>query len=462
MSRFHGETDTIAARATPPGEGAIAVVRISGPLSHSIMNKCFKKHARDNSDKYNYITLGFFFHPEKKNPIDEVFRVLFRSPHSYTGEDSAEIYCHGSPAVVSGILEALFSLGARHAEPGEFTRRAFLNGKMDLTEAEAVCDLIRARTDKAARLAFKQLEGGLAQKVRAIRQKVISASAEIEASLDFPDESGNYHPDKIIRELSDARQDILDLLEQGRKARIYRKGAKVVLTGRPNTGKSSLFNDLLKMERAIVTAHPGTTRDSIEGTVDLEGCPVTFVDTAGIRTDAGEIERLGMDRTHREMSQADLVLFLIDISEPLLPEDFKILNRLEDQDMILILNKCDLKRQLKDSELDDFRVKASHEVKVSALTGDGLRELEREIIDMLLSDAQAEENEIVTNERHNNLLSQSADELFAAIEGLHENRFEELIMINLREASLFLARITGEETGDEVLDVIFSRFCIGK
>lgn len=455
------ETDTIAARATSSGEGAIAIIRVSGPEAFTIIEKCFNPYKK-SAAKFNSMTLGRFVNPQNDSFIDEVFVVFFQKPLSYTGEDAGEIHCHGSSVISTRILEILCNMGARLAEPGEFTKRAFLNGKMDLTQAEAVCDLIRAQTDKAAALALKQLKGELHQKITDVKNNIVTVSSELESRLDFPEEDLNNQNSKAILEiLFNAGKEMEKMIHQGENARIFRKGARVAILGKPNTGKSSLFNALLRMERAIVTPHPGTTRDSIEGTVDLKGCPVTYIDTAGIHHTDHQIEILGIERTKREIARADLILFLIDGSIPLTQEDFDIFQIISKSPFILVLNKIDLIQCVLKDDLVSIENKAIKSMHTSALNGDGIEFLETAISDFLIAETDIEDA-LVTNERHLTHLVKARDALTNAMEAIHKGVAEELIMVDIRETLHHLSLITGEEIDEEILEAIFRRFCIGK
>ncbi|HPB31059.1 MAG TPA: tRNA uridine-5-carboxymethylaminomethyl(34) synthesis GTPase MnmE [Candidatus Sumerlaeota bacterium] len=463
MTRCAPDTDTIAARATAAGEAAIAIIRLSGPRAISIARRCFRPHNPER-DKSYHMTLGLFINPASGDVVDEIFCVHFPSPHSYTGEDCVEIHGHGGPATVGAILDILYREGARPAQPGEFTRRAFLNGRMDLSAAEAVCDLIQARTERAARIALRQVQGGLAQALKSVRDGLLSLSAGIEARLDFPVETSE-EKDKgqfLLDELHGIVEIIHELLQQGKRGRLFRRGARVVILGRPNTGKSSLFNGLLRMERAIVTPHPGTTRDTIEGSVDMDGCPVTFVDTAGLRSSPDEVEALGMDRARAEAQKADLLILLLDCSEPLQDEDRDILNHLGPAPCILALNKTDLPEEISEEALLPFRERADMCVMISALTGAGLPEMEGAILALLAKDGAWDEDALVTADRHIALLEETRASLLSAMSGLEQGMYDELVMVDIRRALLGLSRITGEEVSDEILSLIFSRFCIGK
>ncbi len=466
--------DTIVARATPPGEGAIAIIRISGPATLSLIEKCFQPN-NDASLRHNYLTLGCFVDPDDApvpdgasvpddaSVIDEVFCVLFKKPHSYTGEDAAEIHCHGGSTIVARGLDVLCRLGARMAQPGEFTKRAFLNGKIDLTRAEAVCDLIRSQTQKAATLALRQLQGKLSHKLKTMRQDIVMVSAEIEARLDFPEEElGAMDTSSLLNTIDNVLDTLGALIREGIGARIYQKGARIVLAGKPNTGKSSLFNTLLGRERAIVTPHPGTTRDSIEGTADLSGYPVTYVDTAGLRKEAAEIEKLGIARTESEVARADLILFLIDNSIPLDSEDYGILQQLGNARFLLVINKIDLPEMVNENAINTFKEKAVRIIRASALTGEGIDLLEQAMAHYLLSDTAASEDALVTNERHIELLRKAAASLKNARDGIAARIPEELVMVDIRQCLNTLGQTTGEYVNEEILDNIFSRFCIGK
>ena len=454
--------DTIAARATPPGEGGIAIIRISGSGAFPLVQKCFHS-SRDPLENHNQLIFGQFIDPADGSLIDQALCVVFPQPHSYTGEDVAEIHCHGSPAVITRGLDILCSQGARMAEPGEFTKRAFLNGNMDLTRAEAVCDLIRSRTEKSARLALRQLGGGLYKKIQNVKQNILTVAAEIEARLDFPEEELGQRDDAVIlKTIDEILQQLRLLIQNGRRARIFRLGARVVIVGKPNTGKSSLFNALIRMERAIVTPHPGTTRDFIEGTVDLEGCPVSYVDTAGLHQTRDEVEILGIRRAMDELTQADLILFLLDSATPIDQKDFHILEHIREAPYFLVLNKNDLPNRQRPEYLAPFEEKAKQVVRLSALTGENVKTLESGVVKFLLSGITLSEDTLTVSERHTQLLRKAARALETAQKGFISGIHEELLMIDIREGLQNLARITGEESDDELLDVVFSRFCIGK
>lgn len=462
--------DTIVARATPPGEGAIAIVRMTGHGALDIV-KCVFQPARARGAvariKSNVLTLGAITDPGTGERIDTVLLALMRAPRSYTGEDVVEIHCHGGPTVVRRIIELLASKGARLAEPGEFTRRAFLNGRLDLAQAEAVCDLIQASTDVARTIALRQLNGQLSAVITGLRNRLIDVAAEIEASLDFPDEQ-IPEPDfrTMQKAVCEVQEKIEELLREGKRGCLYREAARIVFVGRPNTGKSSLFNALLRRERAIVTPHPGTTRDSIEGTVDLAGVPLTYVDTAGIQPPRDDIELASARRRESEMETADLALFLVDVSEPLQPEDFACYEAVKHASTICVLNKIDLPEQLDQKEVQSALAIPENVpfARVSALNRAGLEALETLLIRKLVEEPHGTESEgvLVSNMRHITALGQINQSILRVLQGLENRVSGDLIMVDLNDAIAGLGGIIGLSIDSEILDRIFSRFCIGK
>ncbi len=470
--------DTIVARATPPGEGAIAIVRMSGNGALEILQSVYRPaRARLPIEQLesSVLTLGAIIDPATGERIDTVLLALMRAPRSYTGEDVVEIHCHGGASVVRRIVEVLLDNGARLAVPGEFTRRAFLNGRLDLAQAEAVCDLIQASTDAARTIALRQLNGKLSEVIKDLRNRLIDVAAEIEARLDFPDEQ-IPEPDLLAMRttIADVQKKVEQLLREGKKGRVYREGARVVFVGRPNTGKSSLFNAMLGRERAIVTAHPGTTRDSIESTIDLRGVPVTYIDTAGLRAAKNEIEVASTRRTEGEIKTADLVLFLVDVSERLQPEDIACYAPVKQASQICVLNKIDLPEQLDRKEVKVALAIPDNVpfVRLSALKRTGLDTLENLIIQEMVEEQRSIESEglLVSNIRHITTLEQIKQSLARVLQGLNSNLSRpelgieagELIMVDLNEALAKLGAIVGLTIDSEILDRIFSRFCVGK
>ncbi len=457
------DNDTIAAVSTAPGEGAIAVVRITGPQAMDIADRVFDGGVKPSQSESHRALHGQLADPDTRGAVDEVVLTVFRGSRSYTGEDLVEVSCHGGWLVPRRVMELLLSQGVRLAHPGEFTQRAFLNGKMDLAQAEAVADLIRAKTDVAQKAALSQLEGVLSRKIHAIREGMLDLLAEAEARLEFPEEEGVPPPDREqggggLRELHGR---LTALLATFREGRLLRDGAKVTIIGKPNVGKSSIFNALIKESRAIVTEVPGTTRDVIEGWISLQGLPVLLSDTAGIREPGDVVEREGVLRSRKSISEADLVLLVLDSSQELDQEDLAIVEEMHSKPAIAVLNKCDLPPlliQRKVQETTGIAVVNG----TSALKGTGLGSL-KEAISRLLSHSQGTYGDaLVTNVRHAHALTQAKDSLTRAEEAFTQGLSDEFLALELREALSALGEITGETTTEEVLSRIFSTFCIGK
>ena len=451
------QPDTIVAPATSREPGAVAILRISGPAAANVLASCFTPRGRHAPTARPRRLIHGVAVSASGEEIDDCLAVWMPAPNSFTGEDVAEIQCHGGPAITDAVMRAAIAAGARPAQPGEFTRRAFLNGKMDLAQAEAVADLVVARTDLARRLALRQLRGGLSQRIDTIREAVIDVGAEIEAALDFPEEDIiSESSERLAARLRQAHQDLQAMLDGFSKARLVREGARVVLAGKPNAGKSSLFNALVGQERAIVTPHPGTTRDTIESTVDLDGLPVTYIDTAGVRDARDEIEQLGILRTNEAMESADLVLHVVDSTQELLNDLAAIAlpSGLAPERILTVWNKVDLKAAAASTVPDDGFA-------ISAKTGSGLSALEAAIRDSLLGTAQAEDLALA-GERHATCVRDATEALIRAEVALRENLGGEFVMVDLRGAILSLGELLGIQTGEEVLDRVFSRFCLGK
>lgn len=443
--------DTIAAISTPVGEGAIALVRMSGRNAMATADKIFRGKEKAASLSSHVQHLGAIT-DESGNFIDEVLMSIHRAPASYTGEDVVEISCHGGTLVTAKILEVCLHAGARPARPGEFTERAFLNGKMDLTQAEAVIDLIRARTDLALRSATEQLEGKLGEKIRSIRNALVDLLAHIEASIDFPEEG--IEPDegeKLRNRLDSIREEISALLATADKGRILREGVRMVIYGATNAGKSRLLNRLLGYERVIVSDTHGTTRDTIEETVNLRGVPLRLLDTAGLRTSTSDIEREGIARTERSLKQADLRLHIIDRSAPR-PAHFE--QNAQDRNEIIVLNKSDL------PEHNDW--KNFNWLQISCVTGEGMKELEDEIIARLGKQNLRPENAVAINLRHRDCLRRALEECDHARRGMNDSLSAEYLAVDLNEALRAVGEVIGATGVEQILDSVFSQFCIGK
>lgn len=454
-------TDTIAAISTPLGEAGIGIVRLSGPDAEAIARKIFRPY-RLPGDLWHshHLLLGRIIDPVQGEIVDEVLLSLMRAPHSYTREDVIEINCHSGYAVLSRILHLVLEHGARLAAPGEFTQRAFLSGRIDLTQAEAVLEVIQARTAASLRIATQHLAGGLGQEIRALRDRLTDLVASVEATIDFPEEVPDLAPAQVLADLQPLIEQIQALKDSYAQGRLFQEGLAVVIAGRPNVGKSSLLNRLLQEERAIVTEIPGTTRDVIEETISLQGLPVRLCDTAGLRAARDRVEELGIQRAQDRLAQADLILYLVDVSQPLSPEDVAQLTALANRSVLLVLNKCDLPTILAETALQS---RWPYPVfKISALTGQGLEHLKAAIFQAALGNGLNLSGQIVTQARHRQNLAACLRFLEQGRDILRTGQPLELLALDLQEAARELGEILGEEIGEEVLERIFARFCLGK
>lgn len=453
--------DTIAAIATPPGEGGIAVLRVSGSEAIAIVDRQFRASAPLSSSASHTAHVGIVVdaHGER---VDQVVCTVFRAPHSYTGEDVVEVSCHGGTYTSRRILELLIETGARMAQPGEFTKRAFLNGKMDLAQAEAVADLIHARSDAARRTSLEQLSGGLSREVQALRRSLIDAVGLLELELDFAEDGYEFlDRDKVRGLMENARSTLDRLLGSYAAGKVYRDGVKLVLTGAPNAGKSSLLNALLKESRAIVTDVPGTTRDVIEEGLSIGGVLFRLVDTAGLRPTADPIEREGVERAHEQLRSADVVIWVVDLLAPVLPTKAAA-DSIGRSHLILALNKSDaVSSSSPDPAGPDHRARV---LRISAKTGDGIHQLEREMLSVAIGRdfPDTPEGATVTNSRHYDILHRANRSLNLAMESLGSGRTGEFLAVDLRDALNALGELTGEITTDDIMNEVFSRFCIGK
>ncbi len=478
MAALVSMNDTIAAIATPVGQGAVGIVRLSGAGAIAVADAVFSSKkgkplsaARTFSLCYGWIVRDKeVFERAGRAPqavpeliVDEVVVSLMRSPHSYTREDVVEINSHGGPRVLSVILELLLARGARLAVPGEFTRRAFLNGRLDLAQAEAVLDIIQAKSELALKTSLTQLSGELSARIKDLRRRMFDVLADIEARLDFFDEEVGGVPEDASSVLTGALDTLHSLLEGSFCGRIIREGLKVVIYGRPNVGKSSLLNALLRTERAIVTAIAGTTRDTIEESISIRGLAVCFVDTAGILEAHDEIERLALERTRKAIDACDLLLFVFDGSAPLGREDEKLLSQVDPfKKMIGVVNKNDLPARADAGRLRAL-FGAGPLVHVSALEREGIKQLEDEIFGAVFHDpGLLSADVLVSNVRHIEILKNTAASLERSIDSLQKGLSPEFAAADLRRAVDGLGELTGEVFHEDVLDIIFSKFCIGK
>lgn len=460
---YHRSTDTIAAIATPPGTGGIGIIRISGATAASILAQVFTPKyptPQFDSHKLYYGTIA----DSAGKVLDEVLAVFMQGPATYTVEDVVELHCHGSYVLLQKVLATVFALGARPAEPGEFTKRAFLGGRIDLTQAEAVIDLLQAQTDKGIDLAVNQLQGRLTDELEAVRKELVAILALLEVAIDFPDDDVELLDKKVIK--SQLQNKILNpietLIRSVSSGKIIREGISVVIAGRPNVGKSSLLNTLLREERALVTPLPGTTRDTIEESIVIDGIPVHLVDTAGIRAHNDVVEELGMERARRKMDAADLVLFLIDASQPLTERDLELYTTIEGKQHIVVFNKTDRSTE---KELLGLHGKFDHEtrVEISAKENVGIDTLREGIFKAVLTDEKAAEVGLCApNVRHLAALQKTADACQRLLVAISEGAPCDLLAVDAQDGLDYLGDIVGLTTPEDVLDAIFNEFCIGK
>jgi tRNA modification GTPase len=446
--------DTIVAIATPPGRGGIGVVRISGPHALAIASAIVTRQEPLEARRATFTRVRDVDASTPSSPVDTVVVTAFPAPHSYTGQDVVEISAHGSPVVLRAVVQGAVGAGARLAQPGEFTLRAFLSGKLDLVQAEAVADLIAAATPLQARVAFDQLEGTLTGRIARVDAELFDLIAKLEASLDFPDEGFHFiDPREIADRIGRVIEQLDCLLADARRGRMIREGATVVVSGRPNVGKSSIFNVLAGADRAIVTNIPGTTRDLITEAIEIEGVAVTVVDTAGSREALDLVEREGVTRGARARDVADLVIVVLDGSEPLTPDDRTLLERTADRPRLVVMNKAD-----RGAVFD-----AGGALHVSATRGDGLDALRRAIAAALTGGEPLRDIAGVSNMRHIGLLQEARTDLARACAAARQEGVpEEILLVDLQAARTRFDEIVGVRTSDDVLQHIFERFCIGK
>ncbi|MBF0600325.1 MAG: tRNA uridine-5-carboxymethylaminomethyl(34) synthesis GTPase MnmE [Limosilactobacillus oris] len=461
----NSENDTIAAISTPVGEGGISIIRISGEDAVVVAKRLYrgsKDLAQVASHTINY---GHIVDPDTGAEVDEVMVSVMRAPHTYTCEDVVEINCHGGLLATNRILQLVLSYGARMAEPGEFTKRAFLNGRIDLSQSEAVMDLIRAKTDKSMKVALNQLDGDLSRLIRHLRQDILDVLAQVEVNIDYPEyDAVEEMTTKMLKEKAlDIQQRIQALLKTAKQGKVLREGLATAIIGRPNVGKSSLLNTLLHEDKAIVTDVAGTTRDVIEEYVNVDGVPLKLIDTAGIRDTDDTVEKIGVERSKRALDAADLILLLIDSSAPLTAEDRELLTATHGKQRIVILNKTDLPRQV---DLDELKKLTDGDalIETSIVKHEGMDQLGQQISKMFFNEGieSSQNNVMVTNARHIGLLHQANAALSDVLKGINAGMPVDLVQIDMTRCWDLLGEITGDSYQDELLDQLFSQFCLGK
>ncbi|HEX3435931.1 MAG TPA: tRNA uridine-5-carboxymethylaminomethyl(34) synthesis GTPase MnmE [Pseudacidobacterium sp.] len=451
--------ETIVAISTPPGRGGIGIVRLSGPRSLEIAAPLLKYRGELEHARARFAEI---IDPETQTKLDEAVVTYFNKPNSYTAEDIIEIAAHGSPVILDLLVRQALRLGARLANPGEFTERAFLSGRIDLTQAEAVRDLIESQTLYQARVAAQQLDGALSRCVRPMKQKLVELIAILEAGIDFAEDDVDVAPEiEITNRIDSVTVPITELARSFEQGRIVHSGLALAIVGRPNVGKSSLFNRLVERERAIVTAMPGTTRDLVTERVSIGGIPIELIDTAGLREAADEAESIGIQKSREALADADLVLIVLDASVPLRADEAALITSLIDRRALVVANKCDL--DLEQSEVyaaqTDDRLRA---VRTSAVTGEGIDQLREAILDLVCGSSSGSEDGMLTSVRHHQAVTAALDALAAARKAVAERIPHEMLLLDLYAALRQMDSLTGETTSDDILNLIFSTFCIGK
>jgi tRNA modification GTPase len=452
-------SDTICAVSTPPGEGGIGILRLSGPEAHHILRNIFRTDKGGGTFQSHRLYLGHIIDPTDSSIIDEAYAVFMNAPRTYTREEIGEVYSHGGYAAQRKILSLMIEGGARLAEPGEFTKRAFLNGRIDLLQAESVLDVIESETDEELRYAVTNLRGALSDKIRAAKEKLTNALVETEALIDFPEEDVDVDPGAVRADMERAAVEIQSLVDSFYEGNAVRHGMEVLIVGRTNVGKSSLLNALIAKEKAIVTPLTGTTRDLIEDMIHIRGIKVRMVDTAGIGVAHDVIEQEGMERVKRKIPEADLILWVVDGSRPYSPEDDEVYENIKGRPTIVLVNKEDLPALLDEKALE---TRDLPRVRVSALKDRGMDAVKQAVYDTLMGRAQYGNTVLVTNIRHRNGLALALDAVKRAIGGHRDNTPAEFMAFDLRDAISRLDEVTGETCAEDILHHIFSRFCIGK
>ncbi|HEH8004372.1 TPA: tRNA uridine-5-carboxymethylaminomethyl(34) synthesis GTPase MnmE [Staphylococcus aureus] len=458
------DLDTITSISTPMGEGAIGIVRLSGPQAVEIADKLYKGKHLLNDVPSHTINYGHIIDPESKEVVEEVMVSVLRAPKTFTREDIIEINCHGGILTINRVLELTMTYGARMAEPGEFTKRAFLNGRIDLSQAEAVMDFIRSKTDRASKVAMNQIEGRLSDLIKKQRQSILEILAQVEVNIDYPeyDDVEDATTEFLLEQSKEIKQEINHLLDTGAQGKIMREGLSTVIVGKPNVGKSSMLNNLIQDNKAIVTEVAGTTRDVLEEYVNVRGVPLRLVDTAGIRETEDIVEKIGVERSRKALSQADLILFVLNNNEALTQEDYTLYEVVKNEDVIVIVNKMDLEQNIDINEVKDM-IGDTPLIQTSMLKQEGIDELEVQIRDLFFGgEVQNQDMTYVSNSRHISLLKQARQTIQDAIDAAESGVPMDMVQIDLTRTWEILGEIIGETASDELIDQLFSQFCLGK
>ncbi|HGZ4883079.1 TPA: tRNA uridine-5-carboxymethylaminomethyl(34) synthesis GTPase MnmE [Staphylococcus aureus] len=458
------DLDTITSISTPMGEGAIGIVRLSGPQAVEIADKLYKGKHLLNDVPSHTINYGHIIDPESKEVIEEVMVSVLRAPKTFTREDIIEINCHGGILTINRVLELTMTYGARMAEPGEFTKRAFLNGRIDLSQAEAVMDFIRSKTDRASKVAMNQIEGRLSDLIKKQRQSILEILAQVEVNIDYPeyDDVEDATTEFLLEQSKEIKQEINRLLDTGAQGKIMREGLSTVIVGKPNVGKSSMLNNLIQDNKAIVTEVAGTTRDVLEEYVNVRGVPLRLVDTAGIRETEDIVEKIGVERSRKALSQADLILFVLNNNEALTQEDYTLYEVVKNENVIVIVNKMDLEQNIDINEVKDM-IGDTPLIQTSMLKQEGIDELEIQIRDLFFGgEVQNQDMTYVSNSRHISLLKQARQTIQDAIDAAESGVPMDMVQIDLTRTWEILGEIIGETASDELIDQLFSQFCLGK
>ncbi|HDE3697371.1 TPA: tRNA uridine-5-carboxymethylaminomethyl(34) synthesis GTPase MnmE [Staphylococcus aureus] len=458
------DLDTITSISTPMGEGAIGIVRLSGPQAVEIADKLYKGKHLLNDVPSHTINYGHIIDPESKEVVEEVMVSVLRAPKTFTREDIIEINCHGGILTINRVLELTMTYGARMAEPGEFTKRAFLNGRIDLSQAEAVMDFIRSKTDRASKVAMNQIEGRLSDLIKKQRQSILEILAQVEVNIDYPeyDDVEDATTEFLLEQSKEIKQEINRLLDTGAQGKIMREGLSTVIVGKPNVGKSSMLNNLIQDNKAIVTEVAGTTRDVLEEYVNVRGVPLRLVDTAGIRETEDTVEKIGVERSRKALSQADLILFVLNNNEALTQEDYTLYEVVKNEDVIVIVNKMDLEQNIDINEVKDM-IGDTPLIQTSMLKQEGIDELEIQIRDLFFGgEVQNQDMTYVSNSRHISLLKQARQTIQDAIDAAESGVPMDMVQIDLTRTWEILGEIIGETASDELIDQLFSQFCLGK